>query len=111
VTGIINLAWLDPEVELSHDQGHNSDEDGEAQFSLCWTPESDDDKFLVRSTAKTKKTTLILCQHEGKEVVATFHPGDPIVPKTVAESQLDNCKTVGDARRLGHEYAKIVNYK
>lgn len=53
---------------------------------------------------------LILGQEQGREVVFTFHPGDPVKPSQVEASQGLHGKevTVAEALALGLETAKIA---
>lgn len=51
-------------------------------------------------------TVLICGQNEGKWVVFTFHPGDPVAPSTVMGTDQARV-TVAKARSLGFEYAKV----
>jgi hypothetical protein len=59
----------------------------------------------------TDFVTAILGDHEGGEVVFTFHPGEPIAPSRVAVSTpglpSDAMIPVHEARRLGFTYAKV----
>ena len=53
-------------------------------------------------------TVLMLGQHEGHEVVFTFHPGDPVAPSHVLNKDLDGQQeTVAEALRKGFATAKI----
>lgn len=55
-------------------------------------------------------TVIILGQHEGEEVVFTFHPGDPVSPSQVqAEPGMHGQQVaVSEAQGMGLEMAKIV---
>ncbi len=56
----------------------------------------------------TDFVTAILGEHEGGEVVFTFHPGEPIAPSAVAVSGVTEREiSVAEARRLGFAYAKV----
>jgi len=59
---------------------------------------------------KEKYTYLITGKHKGKEVVFTFHPGEPIKPSLVGSTDLiPGTKISGEkAKEYGFEYAKIV---
>jgi hypothetical protein len=55
-------------------------------------------------------TVLMLGQDSGKEVVFTFHPGDPIRPSSLpdgGEFSKGDKITVQQAKNLGFEYAKV----
>ena len=53
---------------------------------------------------------LILGDEGGKEVVFTVHPGDPVMPPTVASTarKHGDVITVAEAKELGFKYAKLV---
>ena len=54
-------------------------------------------------------TVVILGEHEGAEVVFTFHPGDPIAPSLVpAEGQHGREVSIEEALSMGLEMAKIA---
>lgn len=53
-------------------------------------------------------TVLIVGPHEGREIVFTFHPGEPIRPSSVRSDQEGQRVTVDQALRLGLEYAKVT---
>lgn len=55
-------------------------------------------------------TVIILGQEQGREVVFTFHPGDPIRPSVVpCKAGLHGKKiTIGEAFAMGFAMAKIV---
>lgn len=53
-------------------------------------------------------TVIILGQYEGREIVYTFHPGEPIRPSSVAADRDGQRVTVDQAVRLGLEYAKVT---
>lgn len=51
----------------------------------------------------------ILGLEDGREVIFTFHPGDPIPPDTVKVEDLDNSSiTVAEAKSLGFVYANLA---
>ena len=56
-------------------------------------------------------TVLILGDEGGKEVVYTFHPGDPIRPSSlpIGNFQKGQKITAGEAKKLGFEYAKLAS--
>ena len=56
-------------------------------------------------------TVLILGQEQGREVVFTFHPGDPVRPSSVKTEPGLHGKavTAAEARAMGLETAKIVS--
>lgn len=62
------------------------------------------------SGPKTNFAVAILGQHEGKEVMFTFHPGDPIRPSTVPDEKSLWGKQfyVKDAIKMGVRYAKLI---
>lgn len=55
-------------------------------------------------------TVLIVGDEGGKEVVYTFHPGDPIRPSSlqIGDYQKGQKITAGEAKKLGFEYAKLA---
>lgn len=57
-----------------------------------------------------KESFLITGIEAGKEVVFTFHPGEPIAPSKVSTSELAHGSTVSKAKALemGFEWAKLV---
>lgn len=56
-------------------------------------------------------SVVLLGPHEGKEVVWTLHPGDPIMPSTLRASSVPEDKrviTVAQAQSLGLRFAKAT---
>lgn len=53
-------------------------------------------------------TVIILGEEGGREIVFTFHPGDPIRPSVIpAEGNVGKAMTVAEAIQLGFDYAKV----
>ena len=70
--------------------------------------------FVDASVKGTRGTTwgtvIILGDHEGSEVVFTFHPGDPILPSRIpAEGNVGRVITAGEAVKLGLTWGKVVS--
>jgi hypothetical protein len=54
-------------------------------------------------------TVIIIGEHEGKNVVFTFHPGAPVRPSTLpSEGNVGKVLTKGQALAMGLQHAKIV---
>ncbi len=53
-------------------------------------------------------TVIILGNHEGNEVIFTFHPGEPVTPETVTDLQDGDTITVKEAIERGFTYANIA---
>lgn len=95
--GIVRLADLDPQATVTLDD-RKSTGWVEPTIEGVLGPEQD-------------FTVLIIGPHEGKEVVFTFFPGEPINPSRVqAEGATAHGTkvTVEEALKLGLEWAKIV---
>lgn len=94
--GIVNLSTLPKEAEVTLDDRKSTG------FVSCTVAGAQGETvdFLV----------LIVGEHEGKEVVFTFHPGEPVAPSRVkADEGLHGKKlTVKEAKALGLTTAKIV---
>jgi hypothetical protein len=104
--GIVDISELPNDFLLSYDDSKNT-----GKASLCV-------KDIKR--LRTGFTVLITGEEEGKDVMFTFHPGEPITP-SVVDSDLNyyynnivfsnlqgKTITVKDALKRGFEYAKIV---
>ena len=94
--GIVPLAGLGPEAVVVLDDRKNK---GTVSATVAG----------VRGE-EVNFTILILGQEQGREVVYTFHPGEPVVPSTVTTQPGLHGKvtTVGEALAMGLTSAKIV---
>ena len=94
--GVVELEKLDPEMVLDVIDNKKT---GKAK---CLAH--------VGIGPKTDFATLILGEEQGKEVVFTFHPGQPIRPSEIPVDALKgrNKITVREAMALGFETANVV---
>lgn len=94
--GIVELTALEPSVVVTLDDRKNT---GKVSATVKG----------VRGE-KVNYTIIILGEHQGSEVVFTFHPGDPVVSSTVEASEGLHGKeiTVAEAVDLGLHTAKVV---
>ena len=94
--GIVPLENLPPDVIVTIDDRKNTG-------NLSCT-------FHGAKGRPVHHAVLILGDEGGKEVVFTVHPGDPVMPPTVASTahKHGDVITVAEARELGFKYAKLV---
>lgn len=67
------------------------------------------DRDLPRSIGGDRETWLILGPHEGREILYTFHPGEPAPPSQVSASKVkpNTLMLASEARALGLTHAKL----
>ena len=94
--GVVNLSELDGDLELDVIDNKKT---GKAKL-LAHVGIGPDTDFA----------TLILGEEQGKEVVFTFHPGQPVRPSEIPIEELKgrNKITVREAMALGFETANVV---
>jgi len=98
ILGIVRLSDLNPETKVSL-----SDPKSTGKV----TPEIER-SALPGVLGQVDYTVVILGEEGGREVVFTFHPGDPIRPSSVpSEGRAGSCISVAEALSLGLEFAKI----
>lgn len=96
------------------------------RFGLAKITELPDDALIIASDPKNtgkvsmtvsgirgqsvEATWLIIGKEDGRDVVFTFHPGEPIRPSLVSVSDCQNGKkfSKGAALELGFDLAKII---
>ena len=98
ILGVVRLSDLHPETKVSL-----SDPKSTGKV----TPEIER-SALPGVLGQVDYTVAILGDEGGREVVFTFHPGDPIRPSSVpSEGRTGSWVSVAEALSLGLEFAKI----
>ena len=69
-------------------------------------------KLLAPKEVSPQEVDLAVCilgEEDGREVIFTFHPGDPIPPDTIKMEDLSRTSiTVAEAKSLGFVYANLA---
>lgn len=67
---------------------------------------------LPCSIGGDRETWLILGPHEGREVLCTFHPGEPVPPSQISASKImpGTLMLASEARALGLTHAKLGSF-
>ena len=70
------------------------------------------DRDLPQSIGGDRETWLILGPHEGREVLYTFHPGEPVPPSQISASKVKpgTLMLASEARALGLTHAKTGSF-
>jgi len=96
--GLIELDSLPDDSIVTLDDGH------ETGFLSVTVP--------GKRSQSVNFTVLLVGDHGGKEVVYTFHPGDPVRPSSLPDAgdyKKGDQITVKEAKDLGFNYGKIVD--